>query len=67
MSRYDILMNILWYEEVPPSELADKLGITEQQFFDKLCGYEDFTMKEIAEMVALFGMTGEETDRIFFG
>ena len=33
MKRYDMLMNILWYEEVSPAELANKLGITRGQFF----------------------------------
>lgn len=61
-----LFMNILWYEEVTPEQLCAYLCITEKQFFDKLCGYEDFSLDEIRRISTLIGMTEEEINAVFF-
>lgn len=59
------LMNCLWYEDVPPEDLASTLEISPDALFQKIFGDEEFTAEEIGKIVALLGLTKEETNMIF--
>ena len=65
--RGNYLMNCLWYEDLPPENAASALNLTPAEFYDKVFGAADFTLKEIAKLTALLGLTEEEVDMIFFG
>ena len=62
----NLLMQVLWYEDCSPSDLARELGLTAEAFFKKVIGEDDFSLSEINKIVALFGLSNEEVDRIFF-
>ncbi len=65
--RSNLLMNCLWYEDISPEELANILEITPEALFRKIFQEDEFTLGEIQRIVGLLGLTGEETDTIFFG
>jgi hypothetical protein len=58
-------MNCLWYEDIPPEQLADVLELPSEKLYDKIFGDDDFTPEEIKEIVALLGLTEEEANTIF--
>ena len=64
--RSNLLMNVLWYEELTPEFLADALGLTPEALFRKVCGEDDFDLEEIRQIVGLLGLTEDEVDDIFF-
>ena len=64
--RSNLLMNVLWYEDMTPEFLADALGLTPEDLFRKVCGDEDFNLGEIRQIVALLGLSDEEVNEIFF-
>ena len=64
--RSNLLMNVLWYEELTPEFLADALGLTPEALFRKVCGEDDFDLGEIRQIVGLLGLTEDEVDDIFF-
>ena len=64
--RSNLLMNVLWYEEITPEFLADALSLTPETLFRKVMGTEDFNVGEIRQLVGLLGLTDEEVDQIFF-
>ena len=64
--KANLLMNCLWYEDISPNTLADVLELTPEELFGKLFQEKDFTYEEIRRIVGLLGLTGEETDTIFF-
>lgn len=61
----NLLMNCLWYEDIPPDELAGVLELPSEKVVDKIFGDDDFTPEEIKKIVALLGLTEEETNMIF--
>lgn len=63
--RANILMNYLWYEDISPDELAGVLKLPSEKLYDKIFGDEEFTLEEIKEIVALLGLTEEETNMVF--
>lgn len=63
--RENLLMNCLWYDDIPPEGLASTLEISPDALFQKIFGDEEFTAEEIGKIVALLGLTEEETDTIF--
>ena len=65
--RSNLLMNCLWYEDISPEDLANILEITPEALFKKIFQEDEFTLGEIQRIVGLLGLTGEETDTIFFG
>ncbi len=64
--RSNLLMNVLWYEDITPEFLADALGLTPEALFRKVCGDEDFSLGEIRQIVSLLGLSDDEVDKIFF-
>ena len=64
--RSNLLMNCLWYEDIPPEDLAKVLNISPETLFRKIFQEEDFTLNEISKIVALLGLTDDETNAIFF-
>ena len=58
-------MNCLWYEDIPPEVLASTLEISPDALYQKIFGDEEFTEEEIGKIVALLGLTEEETNMIF--
>jgi hypothetical protein len=58
-------MSCLWYEDIPPEQLADVLELPSEKLYDKIFGDDDFTAEEIKEIVALLGLTEEEANTIF--
>lgn len=62
----NLLMNCLWYEDISPEELAKELNLTPNKLFDKIFADDEFTFEEIRKIVALLGLTEEETNMIFF-
>ena len=64
--RTNLLMNILWYEDMTPEFLADALGMTPEALLRKVCGDDEFTFGEIRQIVGLLGLTDEEVEDIFF-
>ena len=64
--RSNLLMNVLWYEELTPEFLADALGLTPETLLRKVCGEEEFNYGEIRRIVGLLGLTEDEVDDIFF-
>lgn len=63
--KSNLLMNCLWYEDISPDQLADVLELPSEKLYDKIFGDEEFTPEEIKEIVALLGLTKEETNMIF--
>lgn len=63
--RANLLMNRLWYEDIPPEYLASTLEISPDALFQKIFGDKKFTAEEIGKIVALLGLTVEETNMIF--
>ena len=63
--RSNLLMNCLWYEDIPPEDLAKVLNISPETLFRKFFQEEDFTLDEISKITALLGLTKEEVDTIF--
>lgn len=61
-----LLMNCLWYEDISPEELADSLGITPEELFQKIFQEKDFTLEEIRRIVGLLGLSDDEMEAIFF-
>ena len=61
----NLLMNCLWYEDISPDQLADVLELPSEKLYDKIFGHEEFTTEEIKKIVALLGLTKEETNMIF--
>ena len=53
--RTNLLMNVLWYEDMTPEALLRKV-----------CGDDEFTFGEIRQIVGLLGLTDEEVEDIFF-
>lgn len=64
--RSNMLMNCLWYEDIVPEELAERLHLTPETLFRKIFQEEEFTLEEIHKIVGLLGLTEEETNMIFF-
>lgn len=64
--RSNLLMNCLWYEDISPEDLAKVLNISPETLFRKFFQEEDFTLDEISKIVALLGLTEDETCAIFF-
>jgi hypothetical protein len=64
--RPNLLMNVLWYEDITPEVLADALSLTPETLFRKVCGKEDFNLGEIRQIVGLLGLSDEEVNHIFF-
>lgn len=63
--RANLLMNCLWYEDIPPEDLASTLEISPDDLYQKIFGDEEFTAEEIGKIVALLSLTEEETNTIF--
>lgn len=64
--RGNYLMNCLWFEDISPEQAAEQIGLTPDQFFNKVIGNDAFTKEEIAKITVLLGLTAEEVDMIFF-
>lgn len=64
--RSNLLMNCLWYEDISPDELAAVLELAPEALFRKIFQEEEFTPHEINQIVALLGLTEEETNAIFY-
>lgn len=64
--KSNLLMNFLWYEDISPEALADVLELTPEALFRKIFQDDDFTQGEIKKIVALLGLTEEETNIIFY-
>lgn len=63
--KSNLLMNCLWYEDIPLEVLASTLEISPDALCQKIFGDEEFTAEEIGKIVALLGLTEEETNMIF--
>lgn len=61
----NILMNVMWFENVTPKEAADALGITEADFYAKTSGVSDFTRTERDKLSKLLGLDETERNYIF--
>lgn len=60
-----LLMNFLWYEDIPPEQLAETLELPPEKLYDKIFGDEEFTPEEISRVKALLGLTSGEVQAIF--
>ena len=63
--KSNLLMNCLWYEDIPPGDLANILKITPEALFKKLFQEDDFTPEEIHKIVDLLELTEDEAYAIF--
>lgn len=61
-----LLMNFLWYEDIPPEELAAKLELSPEALFRKIFQEEDFTLWEIRRISEILNLTEDEQDAIFY-
>ena len=48
-------------------ELADKLGVSEQAFYNKLNGRTEFKNSEILKLAKILGLSMKSVNLIFFG
>lgn len=64
--KSNMLLNRLWYEDISPDELASVLELEPEALFRKIFQDDDFARGEIKKIVALLGLTEEETDTIFY-
>lgn len=63
--KTELLMNVMWFENVTPKEAADALGITEADFYAKISGVSDFTRTERDKLSKLLGLDETERNYIF--
>lgn len=47
--------------------IAEKLGLSEQAFYNKMSGRSEFKNSEIVKLSELLGLTMESVNLIFFG
>lgn len=62
----NLLMNCLWYADIPPERLAEVLEISEETLLKKIFQDVEFTDSEILTIKALLGLTLDEVNMIFF-
>jgi transcriptional regulator with XRE-family HTH domain len=48
------------------SEIAERLGLTRQGLYNKLCGLNEFKSSEIRLLSEILRLTAQERDLIFF-
>ena len=64
--RSNLLMNCMWFEDISPEELAERLELTPEALFRKIFQAEGFTSGEISKIKGVLGLTEEETNTIFY-
>ena len=62
----NLLMNCLWYEDIPPVRLAEVLEISPETLCDKIFGDVEFSDDEIRKIVDLLTLTEDEVYLIFY-
>lgn len=48
------------------SFIADKIGISRETLYNKLCGKTEFKVSEVSTLARLLRLTPKEVDKIFF-
>lgn len=64
--KSNLLMNLMWYVDITPEDMAERLELTPEALFRKIFQKEGFTPDEIKQIVGLLGLTAEETNTIFY-
>lgn len=64
--KSNLLMNWMWYVDITPEEMAERLELTPEALFRKIFQKEGFTSGEISKIKGVLGLTEEETNMIFF-
>lgn len=64
--KSNLLMNCMWFVDISPEELAERLELTPEALFRKIFQKEGFTSGEISKIKGVLGLTEEETNMIFF-
>ena len=62
-SRY--MINCMWYEGVSVDDMANCLGISKQELYDKIYGEREFTPEEREKAAELLKLTREEAAEVF--
>ena len=61
-----LLMNSMWYEDITPEEMAERLELSPEVLFRKIFQEEEFTPGEISKIKGILGLTNEEVNEIFY-
>lgn len=64
--KSNLLMNCMWFEDISPEELAERLELTPEALFRKIFQKEGFTSGEISKIKGVLGLNEEETNTIFY-
>ncbi len=64
--KSNYLMNCLWYEDIPPEEMAERLELSPEVLFRKIFQEEGFTPGEISKIKGILGLTNQEVNEIFY-
>lgn len=64
--KSNLLMNCMWFVDITPEEMAERLELTPEALFRKIFQKEGFTSGEISKIKGVLGLTEDETYTIFY-